>query len=229
VAFTRYAVYFVPPADAPWARWASNWLGRDIVSGASVAFPDTPDLPLPVSTITATPRKYGLHATIKPPMRLANGTTIDALSDALATLCRRRAPVLTDGLVLRAKGQFLALCPTGNLTALNQLAADSVTELDRFRAPASEAELTKRRKRCLSAAQEANLLQWGYPYVLDEFRCHITLTGRLPTEAVGPVTAALNSMLSPMLPQPFQMADLAIAGEDRAGQFHLIQRYPLTG
>ena len=51
-----------------------------------------------------------------------------------------------------------------------------------FARPPGAAELERRRKAGLSAAQEKMLLRWGYPYVLDEFRFHLTLTGRLQPE-----------------------------------------------
>jgi len=225
VTFTRYAIYYAPPAEAAWSKWATDWLGWDMEAGCATVLPDAGALD--VAAITATPRKYGLHATMKPPMRLATGTDEDALRAACAALAATRAPVRLEGLQVERLGRFLALRPLGDVSALNALAAACVTELDTFRAPASNAEIEKRRAAGLSAEQDTNLIQWGYPYVLDQFRFHITLTGKLPKGDLPAVEDYLATELAPLLPQPFEINDLALMGEAEDGRFHLIQRYPL--
>ncbi len=225
MTFTRYAIYYAPPAEAAWSKWATGWLGWDMEAGCATALPDAGALD--VATITATPRKYGLHATMKPPMQLATGTDEDALRAACAALAATRAPVRLEGLQVERLGRFLALRPLGDVHALNALAAACVTELDAFRAPASDAEIEKRRAAGLSAEQDTNLIQWGYPYVLDQFRFHITLTGKLPKGDLPAVEDYLETELAPLLPQPFEINDLALMGEAEDGRFHLIQRYPL--
>ena len=133
------------------------------------------------------------------------------------------------GLAVRRLGRFLALRPLGDETALNALAAACVEALDPFRAPAGEAELARRRANGLSPAQDANLMRWGYPFVMDQFRFHITLTGRLSDDVLPEVEQALQQALTPLLPRPFTITDLALAGEAEDGQFHLIHRYTLSG
>jgi len=224
--FKRYALYYAPPEAEDWAQFATSWLGWDMAAARAVAHPD---LPVDVAKITQTPRKYGLHATIKPPFALAAGHDVDALHAACAALCARLAPVTLDGLALERLGGFLALRPVGDQDQLNALAAACVSGLDLFRAPASQAELDKRRARGLSAVQERNLLDWGYPYLMDDFRFHITLTGRLPKAQRGPVLDLLDLHLVPLLPTPFVISDLALTGEDADGRFHLLHRYTLSG
>lgn len=226
MTFTRYAIYYAPCADAAWSKWATSWLGWDIVAGREVAHPSAGALD--VATITATPRKYGLHATLKPPMRLADGHDESALRGACEALAARLPPVQLEGLQVERLGRFLALRPIGDVGALNALAAACVTELDGFRAPAPDAEIAKRRAGGLSAEQDAHLLQWGYPYVLDQFRFHITLTGKLPKRELPAVEAYLAEALVPLLPQPFVINDLALMGEAEDGRFYLIQRYALS-
>ena len=52
---------------------------------------------------------------------------------------------------------------------LGRLAAACVRDFDSFRAPLSPEELAKRRAVDLTARQEELLVEWGYPYVFDEF------------------------------------------------------------
>ncbi|NIZ15280.1 DUF1045 domain-containing protein [Phaeobacter sp. HF9A] len=226
MTFTRYAIYYAPPADAAWSNWATQWLGWDMEAGTELS-PLAAE-GLDVASITATPRKYGLHATMKPPMRLAEGRDEAQLRAACAALASHQAPVSLQGLEIARLGRFLALRPLGDEAALNALAAACVTELDAFRAPASEAELERRRAANLSPEQEQNLTRWGYPYVLEQFRFHITLTGKLPKGDLPAVEAYLATELAPVLPKPFVIRDLALMGEAPDGRFHLIQRYALS-
>lgn len=222
----RFAIYLAP--QGPWADAAAAWLGWDLATGTARAQPALPGLPRPLVDLTAQARKYGLHATIKPPFRLAEGADAQALHAAVATLAARLAPVDADGLAISDLHGFLALTPLGDTTALDALAAEVVRSLDAFRAPPSDAELARRRAAGLSPAQEANLARWGYPYVMDQFRCHLTLTGRLAAEEAATVAAAAQAQLG-ALPTPWHIDSLALAGEQADGGFRLLHRYALTG
>lgn len=223
--FKRYGLYVVP-SGALFAA-GSSWLGWDSEAGAAVAHPVVEGLPETVADLTATPRKYGLHGTMKPPFVLADGTDFIGLDAAAKAFCATRAPVVIPSLEVRRLGGFVAIIPSEPSTALADLAGASVAALDSFRAPPSEAELARRRKAGLSATQEDLLQRWGYPYVMDEFRFHLTLTGRTPK--VDAVCEALKSHFAPVLPSPFTIESLALMGEDAEGVFHLIHRYELSG
>jgi putative phosphonate metabolism protein len=224
MSFTRYAIYYTPP-EGSLARFASAWLGWDLAGAAPVAHPAIPGVD--VARVTETPRKYGFHATLKPPMRLAEGRGADDLAQVVDALCATLAPVRLEGLELSRLGRFLALTPVGDVTALNTLAARLVADLDRFRAPPDAAELARRRAGGLSAAQEAHLARWGYPYVMDEFYFHMTLSG--PLDDPAPVEDALAPLLAPLPLAPFVIDAVALVGERPDGMFELIHRYALTG
>jgi len=226
--YSRYAVYYAP-APGPLATFAAGWLGWDPVARAEVEHPDLGLLPREVEDITSTPRKYGFHGTIKPPFRLAQGSDRAALEADIATLAGRLAPVALERLALKSLGGFLALIPTGDNSALAALAAEVVTSLDTHRAPPPAEELAKRRASGLSARQEELLAQWGYPYVMDEFRFHLTLSRRLDEHEAVHLADTLSPRLDPILPCPFEVKDLCLFGEAEDGRFHLLHRYALSG
>ncbi|SET88957.1 DUF1045 domain-containing protein [Oceanicella actignis] len=226
--FLRYAIYYAPPEGAL-ADFGACWLGWDPVSGQRREHPAINGLPRPVAALTKTPRKYGLHATLKPPFRLAPGSDFAALRANLAAFAAAHAPAHADGLALARLGGFLALAPEGDPAEISGLACKIVSALDRHRAPPTQAELARRRAAGLSERQEVMLARWGYPYVMDEFRFHITLTGRLDPAEAEAVQAALAPVLAPLLPRPFEIMDLCLFGEDEAGMFHLIERFALSG
>lgn len=225
--YERYAIYYAPPAGA-FADRAAEWLGRDS-AGADVAQPALDGLPLALADLTATPRRYGFHGTIKPPFALARGQSAAALAAAVATLAADLGAVQMPRLELRRIGGFLALTPTGDTAALLALGAAVVETLDPFRAPLTAQDRARRRPERLSARQVALLDRWGYPHVMEEFRFHLTLTGDLSqgmAEAVRPVA---QGWFDGVLPEPFRIGDLCLFGETADKRFQLVHRYALTG
>lgn len=189
----RYAVYYAPAPDDPLWRFGSSVIGRDASRGESVEPPPLGFDPGIWASWTAEPRRYGFHATLKPPFRLATGLTeADLLAAAADFAAARRAFPIT-GLRVAAIGSFLALVPAGPEPELDRLAADAVVAFDRFRAPPEPEETAKRLAAPLSARQRDHLDRWGYPYVFEDFRFHMTLTGRLPDDRRGSVAAALTA------------------------------------
>ncbi|NJS39912.1 MAG: DUF1045 domain-containing protein, partial [Rhodobacteraceae bacterium] len=162
------------------------------------------------------------------PFRLGDGEDAAQVAEVVAGLASRLAPVRCEGLVLENLHGFLALTPKGCEAALLEFGAMVVEGTDSLRAPLSEAEVARRKPETLTSRQRALLGVWGYPYVMEEFRFHLTLTDRLPVAEVTPVMAALDAHFAPVLPRPFVVEDLCLFGEDDAG-FHLLHRYALTG
>lgn len=225
--YRRYGVYYAPPAGGGLARFGAAWLGWDAEAGAETAHPDVPGLPRPVAELTATPRAYGLHGTLKPPFRLVGeeGALMRAVEDLAADAAAFEAPPLA----LRRLGSFLALTPSADSPALAALGAACVRELDGFRAPPTDAELAKRRANRLSARQEEMLARWGYPYVLDEFRFHLTLTGPLPPRQAEETRAALAPFLAPLVAAPTPVREVCVFAEAEDGRFRIVRRFPLAG
>lgn len=224
--FSRYAVYVAPQAGA-FADAMAAWLGWDVARGIAVAQSDLPGLPRPVAQLTASPRKYGFHGTIRAPFRAAvpEAALIAALDDLGAGL----APVRGDRLEVRDLHGFLALMPVGCDAALSALADGVVRATDPLRVPLSAADIARRRPETLTPRQRALLDRWGYPFVMEEFRFHMTLTDQLPQAEAAQVAAILQDHLEPVLPAPFVIDDLCLMAEDAQGRFHLRHRTTLSG
>lgn len=225
--FKRYAVYFAP-RPGPFAEVANAWLGWDPVLGQPIAQPTMQGLPREVAELTADPTKYGFHGTIRAPFRPGDGVTGDQIRATVAGIAAAHAPVVCDGLQVENLHGFLALMPTGDLTALRALAANVVRGTNPLRAPLTPAEVAKRRPESLTPRQRDLLADWGYPFVMEEFFFHLTLTGRLDKAEGDIVQPILAAHFAPHLPRPFVVQDLCLYGEDDAGRFHLLHRYPLS-
>ncbi len=219
--FKRYAIYFTP--EGALANTGAAWLGWDVAEGVPVTHSQVAGMDL--ATLTQTPRKYGFHGTLKPPFVLRMGTTAEQLREELEAFCGAKRAVTLEGLQVRRLGRFFAIIPVGDVSALKQLAADIVRGFDAFRAAPSEAELERRRAANLTEAQEGYLAAWGYPYVMKEFRFHLTLTGRVQNGDA--IAEAVEAHFAPVLPAPFVIGHLTLAGERSDGMFQEITRVPL--
>lgn len=219
----RYAIYFTPGKDDPLGQVAARWLGRspfarddarpigvDGFSAAEMAFH------------TAPPRRYGFHATLKAPFRLAEGRSESELVSALDAFASRREPVVVERIAVARLDGFFAIVPQVPSEALDRLASDIVTEFEPFRAPLTQAEIERRNPDSLSPAQLKNLHKWGYPYVHDEFRFHMTLTGRVPAAEAPRMEKAIEAFFGPLLLEPLDISSLALFAEPEAGApFHI--------
>ena len=197
----RYAIYFSPAKHSPWWNFGAQWLGRDECDDKALAQPVLTQIGLTdLNSITAEPRRYGFHATLKAPFHLRDGFSVDDLAERVQALASRLRPVSLGPLQLVTLGDFVALTPLTATEELATLAAACVVELDDLRAPLTAAELARRRIEQLSTREQELLRQYGYPYVLERFRFHFTLSDPLPSAtawsvmlAVAQPVARLNS------------------------------------
>ncbi|WP_421710008.1 DUF1045 domain-containing protein [Algihabitans sp.] len=209
----RCALYYAPSPDSALAAFAADWFGRD----------DTRE-------ITASPRHYGFHATLKPPFRFAEDHDLAKLKERLHAFAAKQAPVSVGVLRIDNLSGFLALVPAAAPPELGALAEACVSQFDSFRAPASAAELAKRRGKGLSARQDELLQRWGYPHVFEQFRWHMTLTEKLPETERRVWQAELDRRAAAALEQPLIIEALSIFRQPSGEQpFVEIDRVPLTG
>jgi putative phosphonate metabolism protein len=219
----RYAIYFAPKQDSPWWEFGAGWLGRDECRDVNKVQPALAQIaPDELREITVQPRRYGFHATLKAPFFLGDGHTLDDLKARLQALAVTLKPLALGPMQAAMLGNFVALVPAVASDELMALAAASVTGLDDLRRPLSEAELARRQVDRLDAREQELLRQYGYPYVLERFRFHLTLSGPVaqPTaqrvlQAVADPVAQLNAtapllldrlclFVEPSPGQPFQ-------------------------
>lgn len=228
----RYAIYFAPPPESTLAELGAELLGRDPETGEARPQPRLDGLdPDRFRAITEDARHYGFHATLKAPFPLAEGVSGDALHGAAAAFAAGRAPAAGPALTLASIGGFLALVPSAAAPAVNALADACVEAFDRFRAPLTATELERRRRSPLTPAQDRHLERWGYPYVFDEFRFHMTLTARLTDTAEHDrVRAVLAERTAPVCRDPLRIDAIAVFEQDRRdAPFRITGRYLLTG
>ena len=228
----RCAVYFVPEVHSDWWQAGSQWLGRCAASGVTC---DPPDMlgvvPAAFQALTAEPRRYGWHATLKAPFRLAAGHSLDTLRAATRALAERLPAFHLPPLRVSNAGGFLALRPEGDCPALAATAAACVQQLHAFAQPLSEAELARRRLAPLTPEQDRLLLAWGYPWVFEHFHFHLSLTGSLAACTPAVKAAVQQAARARFETLPIcRFAHIALFTESTPGaDFELLEPLELRG
>ena len=217
----RVALYWAPALDDPLTEAGNAWLGRDAERGVTVPQPNIAGL----NDITAAPRVYGLHATLRPPMRLATGW--EEFCGAVERMAASAKPFQLPRLAVADAGGFLALRETAPCPALHGLADDCVRATDPHRLAPSAAELTKRRAAGLSPDQEQLLQRWGYPYVMQAWWFHVTLTRRLDVREMAAIRPAAEAHFAAALARPRQVTELAIFTQRDNGPLLIAERMKL--
>jgi hypothetical protein len=227
----RVAIYATPAIDTPWWDRGSEWLGRCAAKQCLLPMPVINGLDVSRhQMLTAEPRRYGWHATLKAPMRLASDANLSALRDRLALICKDHRSIELPDLAVARMGSFLALRPANAPDALGTLANDCVQRLQPFAAALSEDEIARRRRVPMTAHEDELMLAWGYPWVLDRFRFHYSLTGSLQgveEEIVEQLLAAAHAHFASLPPHRLDCVSIFI--EPTAGaDFVLLEQMRLA-
>ncbi|MDD2880803.1 MAG: DUF1045 domain-containing protein [Rhodoferax sp.] len=216
----RYAIYFAPAQGSPWWEFGTRWLGRDEYHDVQIAQHALAQIaPAELHAATEQPRRYGFHATLKAPFALRGGYTLDDLITRMKALATTLRPVALGPMQAAMLGDFVALVPVKVPGELAALATACVTGIDDLRAPLSAADLLRRRVSNLDAREQALLAQYGYPYVLERYRLHLTLSGPVaPPMAELILQAAANPVAELNEKAPLVLDRICLFIESSLGQ-----------
>jgi len=228
--FPRYAIYFAAGSDSALSRFGAELLGYDAYTGDELPFPrEALEVVPDWRDVSADPRKYGFHATLKAPMALAPGRTDAELMAACAMFAGKARLIPTIRPVVDAISGFIAVIPAEPVDALQGLAADCVREFDSFRAQLTAEDRARRRPEKLSERQRDYLDRWGYPYVMEEYRFHMTLTGRLDSERRGAILEMLRTRFATLRLGTLAIDRLSLFKQDDAkARFRIIGEWALA-
>jgi len=225
----RLAIYYTPHPDSEIALAASAWLGRDVYGKKSLE-------PVAVDGLSAirrlelvsAPRHYGFHATIKPPFQLLEQKSVQYLKRRLHQFADGWHGFVLPPLKVSFMHDFFCLRPSGPCPPLAKLAAEAMRFFDDFVKPPSKGELERRRQAGLSPRQELLLQTWGYPYVLEEFQFHLTLTDKVIDEREKRLLEKeLQKRFNPGICQDVRLDSLCLFMEEDRAPMRLIEVFPL--
>jgi putative phosphonate metabolism protein len=227
--YPRYAIYYAPAPASDLDRFGAELLGYDAFASQELPFPDgviefAPDW----RGLTSDPRKYGFHATLKAPFSLVQGKTEADLFAACTAFAATPRAIPRFRPVVGSISGFIAVIPAERPQQLLKLAADCVSEFDCFRAPLTEADRARRNPSQLTPAHREHLDRWGYPYVMAEFRFHMTLTGRLGSEHREPILAMLRNRFASTGIETLAIDRIAVFRQDNAAsRFRIVGQWEL--
>jgi hypothetical protein len=223
----RHAVYFAPAPEHPLWQAGCAWLGRD-----ARVLPAPP----PARAEVASPWRYGWHATLKAPMRLAPDRDESGWLHAVRSLAAGHAPFDMPPLEVARLADFLALRPVRSPAArhpLRRLADACVLRLDLWRAVPTPAERGRQLRPGMSERQRRNVEHFGYAHVFEDWRFHMTLSGSLATlddSRIAQLHEAARRHFADALREPLRCDALCVFVEPSPGApFELRHRFALGG
>jgi uncharacterized protein DUF1045 len=196
----RLAIYYAPARHSPLDTLATRWLAR-------------PEL----APLTVSARRYGFHATIKAPMAIKAGKRPQDLTAELQSWCAKEGPVSVGRIEARLIDGFLALVPAAQPDDLTNFAGRVVEIFDSYRAPLDPKERAKRLSAPLTDRQIKLVDRYGYPYVMEQFLFHMTLTDRLPPAQSTKLLAEARTYFAETLAVPLVVDRLVLFHEKQAG------------
>jgi putative phosphonate metabolism protein len=228
--FPRYAIYYAPAAGTALDGFGSRLIGYDAWTGTGIPFADgvldtVPDW----RELTEDARKYGFHATLKAPFGLASDSNEASLRTACAAFAAtpRILPLIRP--VVAAISGFIAVIPGDPSHQLQQLAADCVRAFEPFRAPMTPEDRARRKPERMTPRQLEYLDRWGYPFVMDEFRFHMTLTCRLEDDRRSSILAMLRDRFNELPLEQLAIDRIALFKQDDASsRFRIVESWHLA-
>ena len=221
----RYAVYFLCQPQSDLAAFASEWLGYDVERGEVLSQTRHPATP---HNWISDPKRYGFHATIKAPFHLTSTRSPEDLLSSLSGVCAAERAIDLGPIQLRQIRDFLALVPETSHEALPALVQRCVEALDDLRAPLTPADRERRMGAQLSSREIELMDRWGYPYVCELYRFHMTLTNSLPQQDLTAASRILEDRLKGISLNQ-QLDSLSLCVQPTASEpFRLLRRFPLS-
>lgn len=211
---TRHAIYFVPDDHSALGHFGARLFGR-WPDGSSEH--DTLTLPQRAAR-TRRVAHYGFHATLKAPFMLAKDHSEAGLLAALEAACTTWRPASLAGLEVSANASQCRLSlGRGSSAAAQRTIADiakhCVTRFEAFRAPLTPRQRARRQPDQLDAVEREHLDRYGYPWVLDRFHFHMTLSDQLGDSADGAWLAALTREFQQCLSESPTLDRVAVCRE----------------
>ena len=207
----RYAIYYAPEPGTPLDAFGRSWFDPKSADHRKGAGKLTTQR---IAELSENSRRYGFHGTLKPPFGLNPSTTLDSLLQAARVFARTLAAIEIPPLELAIIGKFIALTPVTQSAALEKLSAACVRAFEAFRVPLSDEQLDNYKLNRLTVHQEQMLEHWGYPYVMEEFRFHISVTDRIDDDAErAEIMKALETLAAPVLGKAITVRDLTVFGQ----------------
>ena len=234
--YKRVAIYFLPKKNSSLENFGKNLLGRDInkkkkisltrrqkyfISRGFTFFDELKDY-------CEQPAKYGFHATLKAPFRLKRNVKTKNFYDVISHIAAQHSRFKIKGLKIVYSKKFTFITSRKPNKLLRNLENDLVKHLDTFRAELNKTEIKKRIPDSLTFKQNKYLKEWGYPFVFDQFKFHMTLMNQNNNKLSNKQKLELEKLIYKISNNVIEFNEISLLGENKNGHFEEIKRFKLN-
>lgn len=234
--YKRVAIYFLPKKNSSLENFGKNLLGRDINKKRKISLTRRQKYFInrrftyfdELKDYCEKPAKYGFHATLKAPFRLKRNVKTKDFYDVISHIAAQHSRFKIKGLKIVYRKKFTFITSRKEIKSLINLENDLVKHLDTFRAELNKTEIKKRNPDSLTFKQNKYLKEWGYPFVLDQFKFHMTLMNQNNNKLSNKQKLELEKLIYKISNNLLEFNEISLLGENKNGYFEEIKRFKLN-
>ena len=234
--YKRVAIYFLPKKNSSLENFGKNLLGRDINKKKKISLTRRQKYFInrgftyfdELKDYCEQPAKYGFHATLKAPFRLKRNVKTKNFYDVISHIAAQHSRFKIKGLKIVYSKKFTFITSRKPNKLLINLESDLVKHLDTFRAELNKTEIKKRIPDSLTFKQNKYLKEWGYPFVLDQFKFHMTLMNQNNNKLSNKQKLELEKLIYKISNNLLEFNEISLLGENKNGYFEEIKRFKLN-
>jgi len=234
--YKRVAIYFLPKKNSSLENFGKNLLGRDINKKKKISLTRRQKYFInrgftyfdELKDYCEQPAKYGFHATLKAPFRLKRNVKTKNFYDVISHIAAQHSRFKIKGLKIAYSKKFTFITSRKPNKLLINLENDLVKHLDTFRAELNKTEIKKRIPDSLTFKQNKYLKEWGYPFVFDQFKFHMTLMNQNNNKLSNKQKLELEKLIYKISNNVIEFNEISLLGENKNGHFEEIKRFKLN-
>ena len=234
--YKRVAIYFLPKKNSSLENFGKNLLGRDINKKRKISLTRRQKYFInrgftyfdELKDYCEQPAKYGFHATLKAPFRLKRNVKTKNFYDVISHIAAQHSRFKIKGLKIVYSKKFTFITSRKPNKLLINLENDLVKHLDTFRAELNKTEIKKRIPDSLTFKQNKYLKEWGYPFVFDQFKFHMTLMNQNNNKLSNKQKLELEKLIYKISNNVIEFNEISLLGENKNGHFEEIKRFKLN-
>lgn len=207
----RYIISFAPKSTSMFWKLGALWFGYDASRNAYTKNTLVPGMPKEHhDAAVTTARRSGFNIILTGPFQLTAGMPEELLKTTISLYCQSLSTLQTGPLSIIETAHKLSISAQEISPQVQKLADDIVLEFNAFRLPANPLPEDSPIRAALTPGQLKNLIEWGQPYIFEELKFQIPLTGRLPEKMSGPLKSFLEGRFIECLKTGFEIDNLSL-------------------
>ena len=234
--YSRYAIYYAPPKESSLEEFGRYWFGWDPLNAKLInnkqrinylnRFGIKNLKNIDKNVLIA--KKYGFHGTLIPPFKLNKNYSTNKLFKKTDEIAKKFKKFKFYKFKLKKINNFYAFVQNKKNSNINKISNRLVKELFKFRSPLTKKEIDKRNPSKLSKLQLNILHKWGYPYLMSEFKFHMTIASEVTGNKLYFELKKIEKNKKIILNEINNFDKIYIFGENQKGMFENLENFSLS-